>query len=389
MKILVFIRKNCWRAGALLLVVFLLTGCWSRHELDQYAIALGAGVDASPAGVSFTAQLVLANHVGSQKSGGGDIQPYWNLTGQGESLSQVVRELTHEANRELFLPHLQVLIFGQQAAIEGLSGFLDYFMRAPFNRSTVRVIMTTGTAKDVLDVHAIQEPILASSIATLVDSQANNAHTPIRELLEFYLETGSGSRSALLPVIRIKQRENNGKLVPVLYLGGSAFFKRDKLAGYLSESETRGALWLLNEVKQTSVTITAKGCQVTVDVAKAVCKLKTGVKNGKPVIEAKLEIIGLLYNQTGLVDFTKLENVKAVEEAVNLEIKNEINATLALAKANSADIYGFGELYAKYMPDCWQQWKDDWENIYPQTEVLFSVDCSLQGEGRINRPVQP
>ena len=58
------------------------------------------------------------------------------------------------------------------------------------------------------------------------------------------------AQAAAIPYVKIKtQQTSEGKSVKYPHIDGTAVFKKDKMIGTISEAETRGILWLRDEIK--------------------------------------------------------------------------------------------------------------------------------------------
>lgn len=65
-------KRKIYRLFVFTLMIFILTGCWSRRELNEIAIALAMGVDKSGDQFKVSAQIVNPGEVASAKGGGGE-----------------------------------------------------------------------------------------------------------------------------------------------------------------------------------------------------------------------------------------------------------------------------------------------------------------------------
>jgi spore germination protein KC len=151
----------------LLAFLLLLSGCWSRRELDQIAIVGGLGIDKAEASgnagggegsggngtaagggnyaeagnagggvtqesgpIEVTAQIVLPSGIrtaGTTQSGGSGQAAFWNLKNSSTSVFSALRHNTHVSNKKLYLAHTEVAVFGRAIAEEGIADYLDYF----------------------------------------------------------------------------------------------------------------------------------------------------------------------------------------------------------------------------------------------------------------------
>lgn len=61
-----------WRKFLCILLIIsltLLTGCWSRKELNDLALVMALGIDLDPGGYAVTVQVMNPGEAGNQKGG--------------------------------------------------------------------------------------------------------------------------------------------------------------------------------------------------------------------------------------------------------------------------------------------------------------------------------
>ena len=107
------------------------------------------------------------------------------------------------------------------------------------------------------------------------------------DFAEFTVALASSTRSAVAPMIKIKEEKGEKEA----YVFGCAVFKADKMVGELDEVETRGYLWIAGEVESAILDISAKGEQATIEIFEAASKVTTTLREDGSVL-IKLEISG-------------------------------------------------------------------------------------------------
>ena len=64
------------------------------------------------------------------------------------------------------------------------------------------------------------------------------------------------TQAAALPYLKIKtQQTSEGKPIKFVHIDGTAVFHKDQMVGTLTEAETRGVLWLRDEIKGYTVSV--------------------------------------------------------------------------------------------------------------------------------------
>ena len=111
----------------LLSLIFLLSGCWDKRELNELAITMALGIDKSEDGYKVTAQVAVPAEL-SAKGGPGHSQIVL-FQATGKTVEDALRKLTKEAPRIIYPGHLQMLVFGESLAKEGIGKPLDFMSR--------------------------------------------------------------------------------------------------------------------------------------------------------------------------------------------------------------------------------------------------------------------
>lgn len=70
-------RRTVILICVLALMVTPLTGCWSRKELGDLAVAIGLGIDRTDKGYRVTVQIVAPSLAAASSGGAGGPQPLW------------------------------------------------------------------------------------------------------------------------------------------------------------------------------------------------------------------------------------------------------------------------------------------------------------------------
>lgn len=372
-----------------ILLVLGLTGCWNRRELDTLAIVMGTGVDKpkESSGVQLTVQIAKPGEIKTPEKGGGGDKTYWNIKSTGNTVFYAIRGFTHESSRKLFFPHNQVLIFSRSIAEEGVQKYVDFFIRDPESRLGVWVLVSKGTADEVLDVKSELEKIPSNNIANLVEAQAATSEASYVKLKDFYIRLMSKTTAPIAPFIEIS---GEGEKKTIL-ISGTAVFKRDKLAGELDKRETRGLLWAIGEVKSGIIVVDCPDGdgKVSLEIIKAEGKITPEITEDRIHIKVDIKEEGNLGDQSCPENLALPPKIELLEKEKAAAIRDEVMAALKKAREFKTDIFGFGDAIHQKYPQQWKNLEDRWDEVFPDIEVEVNVDAKLRLTGRINRPAVP
>ena len=385
---------------AIILIFFILslgtTGCWNRRELPSLAIVLGIGLDnvEDSNKLQMTTQIIKTSEIKSSASeagGGGSGESgagaYWNVRNTGESIFATVRDFTHKTSRKLYFPHNKVIIFGRSLAEQGIREYLDFFVRDQETRFDVFVLVADDRASEVLDVQPKLEKVPTININDLLEAQEATSQTSVIKLNQFITRSMSETTAPIAPIIEIRGKGNDQELL----VTGTAVFRRDKLIGQMNKEETRGLLWVIDEVKSGIIDVDCPDCEgkVSLEIIRAKSKIASEIGNDKPYIKINIKEEGNIASQSCSCDLVSPDAVAALEEKKSAAIKDEINSALSKAKKLNADIFGFGEvMHQKHLHE-WRELKDNWDEIFPDLEVEIVVEAKLRRSGSIGRSAAP
>ncbi|MEA4894808.1 MAG: Ger(x)C family spore germination protein [Oscillospiraceae bacterium] len=384
------INVRLYRIVICFLACALLSGCWSSHELNELGIVVGVGIDkAENDTVKITAQVVKPGLISSGgKSGGGSgDEAYANFEETGRTVFAAIRGITNQSSRKMFFPHSQVLIIGRSAAEDGITKYLDFFMRDPGTRLNVYVLIAQNDATEILDTKSKLERVPANSISLTLETEfrAASQEMDIR-LRDFKERLQLKTVAPVAPMIEVS--EENGK--KTAELNGTAVFKGDKLAGTLDKSESRGLMWVLGKVKSGIIEVECcEGNLVSIEIIRAKGEFSPELADGKVKIKVKVFAEGNIGEDTGTKDLSDLTQVAFLEQRGAEVIKSEIMAAFKKAKELDADVFGFGESVHQRYPKEWVSLEDKWDEIFGEIEVEAEVEMKLRLMGRINAPAVP
>lgn len=368
--------------------LLVLSGCWGRHELNSLAIVSGIGLDKADGNhVRMTIEIfkpVNGKSDPKDQSGGGS-ENYTNVTDTGANELDILRGLSHVVNKELYFPHNHVIVLGRELAEGGLQKHIDFFVRNQEARLNVWVLLSESKASEILDVPPLLGNMPAEEISRLVELQGENSQSCQVNLEQFISSLMSRTTSPILPIIEISGAGQQKKL----RLAGTAVFKGDKYAGELNSQETRGLLWIRNEIRNGIIEIEGPdGEKATLEITHSSTKIIPAIADGKLQFKIEIRVEGDLGSQSGQESMATPTGFEDLEKRTAAVIENEINAALEKAQELNADIFGFGEEIHRKEPGEWKKISSDWENIFPQLDLSLNIKTQLNFPGRITRPVE-
>lgn len=395
------------RAISLVLVLALLSGCWSRREIEELAIASGMAIDIieTPENKKFrvSVQIARARQLGSGRQGGGGSgarDPAWLVSGYGETVYEAARNITVRSPRAMVLYHSRVVVLGERAAREGVQEILDFLLRHRETRLRTWVVVSPGQARDILKTNPEIEQILADELNSIVMNITNSSSKAyavnLRDFAVALVTPGMDSVAPKVGIIRIMENQGadpsvlKGEPQKSIQVQGLGVFRRGRLAGWLDDDETKGFLYITGKARSGIIPVKTggqAGQKISFLMTRTKSEIKPRVENGQVRFSVKIEAEGDLVENERITDITEPELLDQVNRAVAGEISRLARRSLDKAQRRlGSDIFGFGEKLHKADPGYWRQVEENWHDIYPTVDVNIQVKADIRRTGLISKP---
>ncbi|WP_195574108.1 Ger(x)C family spore germination protein [Paenibacillus sp. 1001270B_150601_E10] len=368
------------------------TGCWNRTELDTLGIAAALGID-KLSEQEYLVSVQIVNPVAiSSKKGTGEA-PVYVVEERGKTIQEALRRMTTQIPRKVYLAHLRMVVFGEDVARGGLVDIIDFLVRDHEMRGdTFMVIAEQGRANKILGIIPRLEEVPANKLFKSIEmSQANWAPTIGVHLDNFIKGAISLGRQPVATGVKIIGAPEAGTSidmykktfrVPYIKIPSIAVFKKDKLIGYLNESESKGYNYILNTVKSTIGVVSCKDGNATLEIIHSGTKMKGKVVNGKPEIHIYNEIETKISEINCKVDLADKDVIMNLEQKGSETISRVLHSTVVAAqKKYNSDILGFGNAIRRADHKYWKKNARHWDDIFPTLKVIIHVNVHIKEIG--------
>jgi len=287
---------------------------------------------------------------------------------------------------------MQLVVFGEEFASEGIAEALDFIARDQAIRSDFNfVVAYNSTAKDVLNVLTPIEKLPAKKILnSALASEEAWGSTKFVDTEDLITAFGNEHKSTVLSAIELVGNKELGKLPDnveridtsaLLHFIGLGVFKEDKLIGFLTESESIAYNFLMNNIKSTIInTSCPNGGSITTEITKSKTNIYGKFEKGIPKITVKIDIQQNVAEVKCDIDLSEEKSLKMIDKRTANFIKENIEQTINTIKNNyQVDILDFGEVLHREDHKAWGSIEDDWSTIFPELEVNVEVNAKTSG----------
>lgn len=380
------------------LILIILSGCWSRKELNDLSIVTGLGVDVVDKGYELTVQIINPAEVAAKvRTTRTSVSTY---SAQGKTMFEALRNLIEHTPKRVYLSHTRVVILSEELVSQGIKEVLDFLIRDHEIRTDFYLaISKDNTAKNLLNVLTPLERIPASKIYSSIETNekylAQTRSIKIQELISDILLKG---KHPFMTGIMLNGNSDFGsKMENVEQINSPARIKidhigvlyQDKLVGWLTKEESKGFNYLTGKVKNTTEVIMCDEDHLTFEIIKSDTKMKGKVNQGTPEFEMEIKVDANIAEDQCNSKITKLNVLKELEDKLSKEIKQLSEAALeALQEDLQSDIVGFGEYLNRTQHKEWKKIEEQWDDIFPGVRVEINVKAKIKQTGTITESIQ-
>ncbi|MFT4400790.1 Ger(x)C family spore germination protein [Bacillus sp. SW14] len=384
------------------LFMICVTGCWSSREIEElgltFAIAIDKGKETNTEkelkeeggsypkqdNLTLTYQFVNEKVVGAGQNGGGGGQgtqkAYQNISETGDSLQQIGSEVALRRDREVFSPHLKVVVMSEDVLrTYPIDKMLDQFFRDNEIRLSCLVLSAKGKARDALQLKESDE-IPAFRLTGLVE----NEHKVSRILRPVTLAKLIGKLHSGSSFLLQNAVSANGA---VKYSGSAVINgKSKKMIGFLDEYETEGIAWIAGGGKGGVVKCYDKKSQqiIAYDINYIKSKIKPIIKGTDISFHVDIESEGDLVENWNTNETLDTQFIERIEKNIENEVKKIVGHVLKRIQQDyKADVAGFDESLRLEHPDLWKKVKKNWDDTFSKADITYSVNTTITHYGTV------
>lgn len=369
--------------------ILVLSGCWDRVEVNDLAIVTGAAIDKKDNNqIELSLQIFIPKTLGSgggQASGSGGGKMTVTTSQTGKNIADAFSKLQGKLPREIFWGQCKVFIFGESLAKQGIQEQIDFMLRHPEPRERAYIYISEGKAKNLLELVPNLE-----RYSSEVLREVTNFRVGLQITLQDVDEMLSGiAQAAAIPFVKVEEQPSDGKTVEYAHIDGTAIFKKDQMIGTITEAETRGVLWLRDEIKGYTVSVEIKDEEglVSLNPVSARVHLIPRIHDGKWEMTVDVNTEGAIIQNETNYNFEDPKLLEKVEIAYRKSIENRIEEALKkIQHGLRADIVGFSEEFHRKYPKQWKTVENRWDELFPEVDVTINVMTHIRREGFTNKP---
>jgi len=244
--------------------------------------------------------------------------------------------------------------------------------------------------------------IPAMSIKSHIEQGDELSSFPTVRLGHYLTVLGRKSTAPIIPLVKsiksgdvgIEYKAEGKDVAEEIQLEGAGVFRGDHLVDFLTDEETKGYMWLENNIVHRfidTVGIEESKVNFSAHVINSKTKYKVANNNGKIELQYQIKttiaVEEVLGQNEQLSQAEWVDLMKGAEKTFAKVIEKECKLSIAKEKGLDLDFLGIGRHIEERNPAYWKTVKDQWEEKIPDFPVSVNVEVVIHHSGMSNNSV--
>ncbi|WP_098719805.1 Ger(x)C family spore germination protein [Bacillus pseudomycoides] len=372
----------------LIILLVLLSGCWSRIELNNRVFITAVFIDkAKGKGVEMTLMFPLTNRIPAQIGGSPSKIPYATVSATGLNMAEAYRFIQSDLPRQIAWEHNRVIVLGRDLAEAGVKPVLEFINRNPNAQLRTLIMVAPGKAKEISKLTPVVERF-PNEVIRQLSRQKTIINSTVKDFLMAY-EKGGDTICALLTIGKKKLLSEQGEKKTWVGSDGAAIFKNGKMVGTINMQEMRGAQWIMDRIQNALITVPSptdkKPISLLIDRSKT--NIKPSLKGNHITFEIKTAAVGHLISSDSNLKMTDPKQFRNLERIFNSKIEGYIQDAMHNSRKLGADVFQLDSYLDWHEPQKWRKIKPNWHRIYKyEADIKIKVQTKIK-HGAEKNPV--
>lgn len=363
-------KKRCSLIGMLLLLVFLLTGCWDAADVSSLDLSTMVILDRKEDELSFTVEIAKISPAGESGGGGGGGKKQAYLIGTGKDLADARHALDMQMDKPLFLGTVRALVLTERAAANDLAEYLFRLRENQEYRQKVNIAIIQGDPQDLTEAENEADQPIGFVIDDTIHTGQANGHT-CAVTTEKYVNDILAKRGFIIQHIGLVDKQ--------IILDGYSVFRDAKLVGFIPMESSSGLSYMLSDQPIRVYRLPGDGGFITAEVKLDHREIKPSYRDGQIRFHVQLAFKATIQYKTDVSLFPLNEqNIQQYSDDLNQVLAQEVRAAIEQSQNQfHSDYLDFGVAFRLAYPDEFERM--DWSTEYLKAviETSTSVDISV------------
>ncbi|MFW5991915.1 MAG: Ger(x)C family spore germination protein [Halanaerobiaceae bacterium] len=373
-------------------ILIAINGCWDAKEYEQLALIKGIGISIADEEDRIKFSVQFARREDEEgASNTPQLAESMVTSSTGYTLFEANRNLINQLGLRPFYGHNEIIIIDEEIARREVNIYLDYFIRNKEIRGRTTVAFTRDDPEEILNKPHYMSNISATNIDNMLNGISvagtiiNSKLLNFKEcLLNKYMDPAAAQLE-----LRPGGPEDSASGDNLVFSSGGVIFKGDRLVDWLTRREARGYNWVHapSNIRGPIVVNTEDqeySKKISIQVYRGSTKVKPSMENGIFQIDIEVKTEGFIIEKMDPeYELIVEKHIDQLEKRFAQVIENEILSTLAIGRANNADILGLADTIYKKFPRELDKIESSWEEIYQEIPVTIKVISDIRRTGML------
>ncbi|WP_404329790.1 Ger(x)C family spore germination protein [Mesobacillus maritimus] len=329
----------------LTLCILLLAGCTQRKVIDDINIATGIGIDKSDDQLHGSIMIPVFKPDKSIEN--------FLFTAKGTIMRDVAAQMQQKASQPILSGSLDVALFEEEVARDGIVQVLDVFLRDPSVGARVHLAVVDGKAQEVFEGE-YGDRGNGQYLKELIEHNMKGGNLPVANLHRFLFDYYQQGKDPYLPYLRKDSQD-------LVTLAGVALFKNEKVVDLLHENKLFYFKLLVDRFTMGQVKVKEEHGEATIKSITSDTKMKL-TRRDPYEITFKITLKGILTEHQGIR--LEKDEVGKIEKALEKQINNNCMQLLEEFRKQEVDPIGLGHFVkTKTRNFNFDKWSTDYENV--------------------------
>lgn len=375
------------------------TGCRAaireRKEIEDLYFIEAVAVDRSPSKPDYVRLTIVYQRVEMQGGGGTQSEQKKTIfmSSEGRTVYEAAILFNSFVDKKVFWGHTKYILIGEEAAKDGITKYLDFFIRSfQIRLHTKLVVVRGGTAEEAVASTSTVYSFISERLTSLFENSRNLSFSSPVRLIDFIQHSESGYLSPYLPCIHmvdIMCEPVDAHGAKEMDLGGYAVFKGSRLFTYLTEERARALNILTNRMDSGIIIVKDTSNK---DVSLEIISVRSGIlprfDGDRLSVTVNIGFSTNITEQESSEDIYRESSLNLLREQQEKIIKSQVEDIITFAQENNVDIFGIADAVRLKYPVKWEKIKDRWDEIFPSIEIKPEVKSKINMPYAIEQPVK-
>ncbi|MBU3183109.1 Ger(x)C family spore germination protein [Clostridium psychrophilum] len=373
--------KGIKKFALLVVIPFILCGCWDEVLVEKIAFLTILGVESAPQGnlnVTYAMPVVDPDVTNSR---GELIDTQTNL------LRMSTETLNRRSGKKIMAGKIQLMLYSKEFAGEGrIADTNSIFERDPSNAVLAWVVIVDGSPRSLMyqtEDNLKDKPRPSTYMNALLERSVSTGNINETRVFNYDLISMAPGIDNTAPMIKITDKS--------LEVTGSALFSGEKMVGNINAQDGGLLTAMMKTLKHKKYTYNAsipssaketysEKQNSAIQLSQNSKKINISIKNNKPVVDIYLDLSGYAdeYKWDHLNDE---QEIKKLNDHVQEQLRQDCQKLIGYIQNIQSDPIGIGDMVRAKHNSYFK--KVNWHTVYKQAKINIHVKFKLVDYGDI------